>query len=394
MVSTQGELSGKWLRNILVDHIAETNDSQEKSINLPTTNFIGTIWIKCQATVLNADDDADMTTNNFLDVVKRIRIEGNSSAVICTLTGKELRNILARYYGELPRRQLTHKNGEYEQIEFPILFGRFYHDREYILPAKLFTDLKLYIDYNLSDVADPGWTTATFTIDVAIDQLVSSHSGEGVPFIRKREIETGTTKAGDILVDMPLGGAYKAIMVQSEDDDVDTGVSISKVKLSLDSETEVPFTRRWIDLEEDNKAELGLPQATLAGVVCKADTGTQITDLGTIESVVCMMEETFPGGTDGLSIGATHAGGTITFNVTEIDELDVAAEADIAPIQFIAKAKAAVPECVFIIFDKNSDMDLLLDSSKYNKVETVLTGVDTNATYSVCLEDVISISRG
>ena len=390
MVSTQGELSGKWLRNIIVDHIAETNDSQEKAIDLPTTNFIGHITLKCSATLNNAGNDADFVSN-FIDIIKRVRVEGNSSAVICTLTGKELRNILARYAGSMPHIHLTHKDAEYSEVTFTIPFGRFLHDREYILPAKLFTDLKLYIDYTLTPVADPGWDTGTFTIDVGIDQLVSSHSGEGVPFIRRREIETGTTKAGDILVEMPLGGEYKAIMVQSEDDDVDTGVSISKVKLSLDSETEVPFTERWIDLEETNRIELGLPKAELRGEVTKADADTLITDLGTIECATATMSESL--GTGKVQVcGLTHAGGTITFNVSESDT--GAALTTVQPIEVVAKAKSAVPECVFIIFDKNSDMDLLLDSSKYNRVEAVLTGVDANATYSVCLEDVISISRG
>jgi len=373
-----------WLSTILLDNETQTVDNTVKKIDLPTSNFIGNIHLRCGATINNQGNDADFTTL-FIDMINSIKVIGNGFATILDLTPKQLRAIMTPTLGHFPFQNLTHKDGEKWWIDLPICFGRYPYDTDYVLPAKAFQNLQLEIDYNLSDTSDPGFDTGTFEVYCAVDELVSDASVSSKKIIRRTAVETGTTKSGNIDVELPRGGIYKRILAMCEDDDAEEGTDITKVQLRINNGAEIPITARWVDLQMQNMREFGLPPATLEGVVTKADADTIITELGSISEFQLSPEATLTGSTN-IVAGGTVSGGTITCDIN-----NEAAYSTVAPLRLHAKSKSGIPESVVIAFDKNLDMSLCPDSSQFNDATLRLTGANANGTYAVVLEEVVSL---
>lgn len=377
-------LQENWLKTIQVDGVAESSNAQTKKFSLPTSNFIGNINLRIGATVLNASNDADQTAL-FIDQITKIRIVGDGFATILDLGPKKLRSIMAPTLGHMPGRNFTNLNDEVETIDFPICMGRFFHDTEYMLPAQLFKTLNLEVEYNLSDIADPGWDTTSMTFWLDVDEYVSNKDPLTAKILKRTEPKTGTTSAATFDVDMPLGGTYRRIMTMLEDDDAEENVDITKLQLSINNSAEIPITAGWDMLQAANMHEFNMPYAELNGVVTKADAGTILTELGSISGFSLVPETSLTGSTNIVSGGAP-SGGTIT-----VDTNNEASYGTIIPLRLQATSKTAIPECAFIVFDKNGNMNLCPDSSVWNDCKLKLTGANANGTYSVVLEEVISL---
>jgi len=377
-------LQDNWLRTIQSDGVSETSNAQTKKFALPTSNFIGNINLRVGATVLNAGNDANQESL-LIDQITKIRVVGDGFATIVDLKPKELRAIMAPTLGAMPTRNFTQLNDEVETIDFPICMGRFLYDTEYILPAQLFKNLSLEIEYNLSDIADPGWDTGSMAFWLDVDEYISNKDPLSAKILKRTEVKSATTSSGDMDVDMPLGGKYRRVMTMLEDDDAEENVDITKLQFRINNGAEIPITVGWDMLQRANKDEFNMPYAELAGTVTKANADTIITELGSISGYSTHSEATLTGSTN-IIASATIGGGTMT--------MDVNNEADyttIAAIRFMAQSKAAIPECAFITFDKGGNINLCPDSSVWNDAKLRLTGANANGTYSVVLEEVVSI---
>lgn len=176
-------INENWQKTIVEDQVSYSSNSQTKKIELPKSNAIGGIDIRLSATNLNDSNDANQVTE-FLDMITKIRVTGNGSLPIVDLRPKELRAFAAPQLGHMPEQYLTHKDGESWGVDLPIYFGRYWHDRQYLLPAKLFSNLYLEIEYNLSDIADPGFDTGSMTAYVSVDEYVGNLPKE--KFVIKR----------------------------------------------------------------------------------------------------------------------------------------------------------------------------------------------------------------
>lgn len=391
-------MSENWLRTKIIDGVAETSNAQTKKIDLPTSNFIGMIHLRCGATVLNAGSDADMTTNVLLDMIQRIRVVGDGYSTIVDLTPDELRKIMVPIMGGFPSISQNEDASSVQYVDLPICMGRFPYDEDYILPAKLFKSLQLEIQYNLSDIVDPGFTTGTFTIWLEVDELISNSDPLSKKIIRRTEVKTATTAAGNIDIDMPLGGVYKRFMVIVEDRNANDNVDVTDVQVRVNNGAEIPLTSGWDILQAQNKEEFGLPLAEGEGIICKADNGTYETRLGTIQSVVVQPVDAQAVANALASVSVDGvAGGTITLTkfysaaLTEAVDANrtVTADATIRPTYWHAQSKNAIPETVIIPFDKGGDMSKCPDSSRFNDCKVRLTGANASATYYVVLEEVL-----
>ena len=380
-------LQNNWMKTIAIDGVAETANAQTKKIKLPTSNFIGNINLRIAATVLNAGDDAAMAAR-FIDQITRIKVVGNGANTILDLKPKQLRNIMAPTLGTIPPQNFTEKNDDVEWIDFPICFGRYMWDEEYILPAQLFKTLNLEVEYNLSDIADPGWDTGSMKFYVDVDEFISQKDPLSAKIIKRTEIQTGTTKSGSVDVDMPLGGTYRRIMAMLEDDDAEEGVDITKLQFRINNGAEVPITAEWINLQNQNKVEFNMPNASLAGKVVRADTAVILTDLGSINAFSLIPEVSLTGSTNIVAGGAV-AGGTITADINNETSYGTA-----AALRLWAESKAAIPECAIIVFDKNGNMAKCPNSALWNDAKLRLTGANANGTYYVVLEEVLPSIRG
>jgi len=375
-------LQNNWLKTQVIDGVTETSNNQTKKIKLPTSNFIGNINLRLGATVLNAGDD-ETATAYLIDQIKRIKVVGNGANTILDLTPKELRNIMEPTLGAMPAQNLTDKNDEIAWIDFPICMGRDMWDEDYILPAQLFKNLNLEVEYNLSDIVEPGWDTGSMKFWVDVDEFISPKDPMSAKIIKRTEVETGTTKAGSIDVSMPLGGTYRRIMTILEDDDAEEGVDITNLQFRINNGAEIPTTVEWINLQNQNKHEFNMPYASLSAKIIRQDAQTILTELGSINAYSLMPETSLTGSTNIVG-GGSVAGGTITVDMNKEATYNTS-----APWRLWAESKAAIPESAIIVFDKQGNMNKCPDSNVWNDAKLRLTGANASGTYYVVLEEVL-----
>lgn len=390
-------LQENWMHTIVEDGDAQSSDSGTYKKKLPTSNFIGNINLKCSATVNNAGNNDDMD-HLFIDQIDKIKLIGNGSATILDLEPKELRKLMTPVLGATPAQNFTGIEAETAWADFPIVLGRYKYDEEYILPAQLFKNLELIVDYSM-DITDPAWDTGTFTIDVDVDEFISSADPISKKVIKRTQVENGDTKSGTISVDMPLGGQFKRIMVMVEDEDAADGTDVTKVKFGINNFSEIVLTANWDTLQNMNKDDFNLPEAVLCGSTCKANDGTILTDLGIVKDFKVALLNPDPTsnavsicGADAISGGQLTMDMYISAALTEVTDASrtIAADSTKQTIMFNATSHTAIPEAIFIIFDKRGDMSKCPDSSRWNDAKLELTGANANGTYNVCLEEIIS----
>ena len=385
-----------WLRTKIIDGVAETSNGKTKPISLPTSNFIGNIRLRCGATVNNAGNDADFA-HLWLDQIDKIKVVGNGFATIVDLKPKQLRAMMTPVYGSIPGYNFTQVEAETSWVDLPICFGRFPYDKQYILPAKLFKTLNLEVEYSM-ETTDPAWDTGTFTIWAECDEYISNDDPASKRIIRRTEVESGTTSAGNIDVDLPLGNVYKRIWCQSDDNNVAEGTSITDVQLRINNGSEIPLTSGWDILHASNDQDFGLAPATLSGTVSKADDDTVITDLGTLKTFMVDVVDSEPSANqlatteaDAIAGGTATLKAQITVALTEATDASrtIGADSTARLKRFNAESLFGIPEFTCIILDKGGDMSKCPDSAQFNDAKIRMTGADTNATYSVCLEEVV-----
>jgi len=391
-------LQENWMHTIVEDGATQTSDSATYKKKLPTSNFIGNINLRCSMTVNNDGNDADFD-HLFIDQIDKIKLIGNGSATILDLEPKELRKIMTPVLGAEPAYNRTSVEAATEWIDFPIVMGRYKYDEEYILPAQLFKTLELQVEYSV-DVTDPAWDTGTFTIDVDVDELISAADPMSKKIIKRTQIENGATKSGTIDVDMPLGGIYKRIMVMVEDEDAADGTDVTKVQYRINNGSEIPLTANWDTLQNMNKDDFNLPDATVVGSTCKANDDTVLTELGLVKDFKVALLDPNPTANVVEICGADAiSGGQLTMDMyksaalTEATDANrtITAQTTCQTVMFRATSHTAIPEAVFIIFDKKGDMSKCPDSSRWNDAKVRLTGANANGTYNVCLEEIISV---
>jgi len=391
-------LQENWLHTMVDSGTAQTSDSATYKQKLPTSNFIGNINLRCKATVNNAGNDADFA-HLFIDQIDKIKLVGNGSSVIVDLEPKELQKIMTPIIGACPAQNRTSVEAEYEWVDLPIVMGRYKYDTEYILPAQLFKRLELQVEYSM-ETSDPAWDTGTFTPYVSVDEYISSKDPLSAKIIKRTQVENGTTKSGTIDVDLPLGGIYKRIMVMVEDEDAADGTDVTQVQLRVNNGSELPLTEAWDILQQINKDEFNLPLATIHGTTCKANDDTILTELGTVKQFNVAWKDPNPTanavsivGCDAVSGGELTVDAYISAALTEATDANrtITADTTCQTLMFDAVSHTAIPEAVFIVFDKKGDMNLCPDSSVWNDCKVRLTGANSNGTYNVVLEEIISL---
>lgn len=231
-------MTGQWLRTKVVDAKAETvaiTATYTDTINLPKTNFIGNILVALKGVCV--------ATGTI--TVNKIEVIGNGAATLVSLSGAQIQKIMSFDYSN--RQMAVSAAGvnlgdgiaaagtETVYMPYIISFGRFIGDTLCMLPAKLFKTLQLKITYSTAVAA---WTS--LALYVVVDEYVSDEDPATKLILKKTEIEGKATGTGDTDFDLPLGNAYRRLMLY-----VSACTTVTTISLRANNGAEIPYTDDW-----------------------------------------------------------------------------------------------------------------------------------------------------
>lgn len=171
---------------------------QVKQIDMPKTHFLSRILGRIHVLGVGTPTLA----------VNRIRVIAAGGLIVMDLEGGQLRGINKYLTGTVNNGVLVSTTDV--EFYFTINFGRFIHDEGVILPAKLWKQLILEIDYT------PGATTSvtSTTFTMTADELVSNDDPRS-KFVRRTFIVQTVASAANLAgnVQIPPSGLLRAVFV-------------------------------------------------------------------------------------------------------------------------------------------------------------------------------------
>lgn len=232
-------MAGQWLRTKVIDAKAETvaiTATYTDTINLPKTNFIGNILVALKM--------VRVATGTV--IVDKIEVVGNGAATLISLTGVELQKIMTFDYSNIQQpvsaaaawnlQDGVAAAGTETVIQpYMISFGRFIGDTLCMLPAKLFKTLQLKITYSTAVAA-----MTSISLYVTVDEYVSDEDPATKLILKKTEIESKATGTGSIDFDLPLGNAYRRLMLYAS-----VCTTVSDISLRANNGAEIPYTDNY-----------------------------------------------------------------------------------------------------------------------------------------------------
>ena len=154
----------------------------------------------------------------------------------------------------------TAANDEVSHQPYIISFGRFIGDTLALLPAKAFKTLQLKITYT-TGTAD----LAGLALHVSVDEYVSDDNINDKFLLKKTEIEAKATGTGDVSFDLPLGNAYRRLMLH-----VGTVTTVTNMSLRANNGSEIPYTESLINLKLMNAYDYEMVTTVTLGQIYDA----------------------------------------------------------------------------------------------------------------------------
>jgi len=219
---------------------------------------------------------------DVIDAIDRIEVIGNGSTVIFSLEGIEI----AKWAHVWNRRRMPQARDDsasaVQFASFPVPFGRWLGDDELWLDLSRWTDVELRVQYSPT-ISAAAFLTGGGVLDVVgwfYERGNSPGSGKG--YLRTTQIKSFTTAAsGDEVLQLSRLNPYTDLMVYAYEAAIEDGLNITQVELSIDNGRLIPFTGRWVDIQEENQVVLDLdPIEELRAF--RADNTTIETRLGRI----------------------------------------------------------------------------------------------------------------
>ncbi|MBA7683794.1 hypothetical protein ES703_92179 [subsurface metagenome] len=230
---------GEWLRTILEDHVAVGDAVTSITVPLPTSNFIGGLDIRLSGTGGSGTVVLD-------DIITKVEVIANGSAVIKSLSGGDLRRIATFDTGVVP--EITEdSDGTADGITVPVSFGRYVRDLLCMLPAKIFKTLQLKITTGTL-IATTVFATGTVKLDVVCEEYVSNDDPLSKLILKDTEVESHTSAAQTKDIELPLGNRYRRAMVFCTEGQTD----LELIQVRINNGAVIPLTTRYdISLFED-----------------------------------------------------------------------------------------------------------------------------------------------
>lgn len=372
-------MAGRWLKTVVAKQVVFGADSGTVSINLPKSNFIGSLMLRIE----NVNGSTSNRSETIESGITKIEVIGNGSKVLKSYSGLECRKLAQYLYSDLPPAEETQAGSATQWSLFPIMFGRFFGDEDYILPAKLFSTLQLKITWSFTDSTTVGWTTSESNAkyDITINEYVSADNAKSKKLLVETEINSFTSAAsGNKDVELPLGNRYRRIMVRAYEAAIEDGTDITDYELRINNGAQVPMSNTW-NQQQLEDALLYKARTTKKVQVDLKDNSTFATQVSRIKKWgAASVVDAHTGGIDAVS------GDTVTLFL-----YDLATPTAISTEEgvLVDVESDIVAHCIMLDFDKRNDGQQLLSTLGLQDLKLRLTQGGAGAAVAVVAQEVM-----
>jgi len=232
-------------------------------IDLPNKGLCGGVELAVTA-LCNA---ANPCPNTWIhDCLERVEIVVNGSQVVKALTGAQIlaMNMYDRSYDRQQAPRLYNNTSHHET--FYLNFGRFYHDKEYMLDLGRVNDPELRIFFNFNQGNHHGWllgatfATADYTV---IPHLLRDSTVIPKGYIKSSETYRFTSAASRREnMTVPRGPVYNGFYLESRYSGQGLGMNMDYVEVNINNGEKIPFRLEQGEFMTEMKRRYGIFEVT------------------------------------------------------------------------------------------------------------------------------------
>jgi uncharacterized protein (DUF2141 family) len=299
----------RWQRRYLARQLVRSSDAETYPRQLPKSGILSGLELRVAITNGSTGGGGE----DVIDAIDRIEVIGNGSEVLFSLEGIELDKWAQFWTKRLMAQNRDDRNAEVQFAMFPVMFGRWLGDNELWLDLSAWTDVELRVQFSPT-ISAAAFVTGTVTIDIIT--WMYEHGAQPPSFsgwLRTTQVKAFTSLAsGDEPVILSRRFPYANIMVYAFEAGIADGVDISQIELSIDNGRLIPYTGRWLDIQDENAQMFGI-ESWLDMYAQRADNETIETRLGRVKSAILQVEQDLAAAADfTLANVASIAGGRLT----------------------------------------------------------------------------------
>lgn len=380
------------LRRFLENEAAQSSDNTTYTLNLPDSGTLSALMLKIRAT----NGSTDNKNNAIKDTITRVELLGNGSFVIFSMTGEELDRFSWFHNKRRPVELLSEDVSAVQFQTFIMPFGRTIGDKSFGLDLAKFRNVQLRIQYNLANVnavGNNGFITGSFNVTVIEYRYPSSDGVSPQGFRRLREFVIPTDAAsGTNRYEIPQQNKLVAIHTLVVEDAVADDTDVTQIQLEANSGELRIYDANWDDLQQENANEFGI-NPRQHKVLFRSDTDTIDFETGIIRGFSTHDEHVVESTADKevLSQIESRSGsrvtiGTFTWDLVAGSEELAASTTDDTILMSVDGD--GVGNWATIPLSRQADWSDALDSTRFDKLELVLTSGAAGATLGAITDEI------
>ena len=262
---------------------------------------------------------------------------------------------------------------------FTIRFGRFIGDPELYLDPTWFTNLQLKLSHTLEISATAGFATGTCKVTAIVhlfEERPPGHQG----FLMSKDVYSFTSAAsGDEPVELPLDYPYRFIIVRAYESGVAFTTSLTRMKLTMDSDKFVPYDLYTDDLVDLNEEWFG--KFTLSQKLFR-------TDNDSVEAYHATVKEAHVDSNTDFSIANAESitADTVTLQVLDLTATPTIAKATADRDLSMTTVGTGPHNCYCLPFGDPQKFDTWFKAMEYKSMKLKLTQGNAGATCNVVIQ--------
>jgi hypothetical protein len=376
-------------RRFLLDQETQASDAATRRVQLPRSGVLSGISLRVRIT-----NGATSGDEKIFTAIDRVEVVADGSNVLFSCSGAALYRLAHFVYGHEPPHRQSQTLSVVQELEFPILFGRYFGDPEIGLNLGNYRDCELRIQYSPTIAATSFVTgTTSFHAVLWIDDDVAGASAR-FGFLRTTEAYAFTSvAAGDEIIDLARAYRYWDIMVFARETAIDDGVDITRAQIWVNDRAKIPFDGRWDEIQAENESVQQV-DGSHSGIMFRGDTETFDTHTGRIFNVVITPIFTQSDANGIITVAvASITGDQLAMSVSDTGDAAAATHFTAAAadrnIHWRAKG-LGVGNAILIPFATGNNPDLALPAPDYARLQLALTNGGAGATVEVLTRELVA----
>lgn len=241
------------LDNVIIeDEVAKTttDTSGTETIDLPEKGYLSQLNLRA-AMLAQWVDESPL---NVWQSITKVEVIVNGSQVVKSLDGRQIR-ALAWYHGiDLPPLGTYARGGSGDKTfwTFPIMFGRFPGDNQYMLDLSRYSNPQLKLTWNAAQSSFDGVScdvTASPTFRYGLDGLIyrTAPPSAVMGYVKSAQLDIwATANSVTHRTEVPIGDKLLGLMVGGRYDSIDTPEFFDNIKLDFDN-------GQWVALDHGHQ---------------------------------------------------------------------------------------------------------------------------------------------